>query len=335
MKKKLHSSRFYVLILLGLIIGGVAWAKVQSERARAIPPGHQELTLNADSLERSYLLHVPPTYEKTKPLPLVIMLHGMGGTALHSQRETGWSSKADAEGFIVVYPDATRPDRAQPPSLRKNPQAWNDGSGRFHAAERNIDDVAFISALIDSLESSYSIDSRRIYVTGFSNGASMTFRLGAELADRVAAIAPHSGTCWSDSVSPARGVSVCYLTGTSDTLNPIEGGFPKLAMGGKDQGGRSKPPVTNMIAKWAKVLECADEPTIEEKAPGVRTSRYGRGRNDAEVVCITIDGLGHHWAGGKSQAPEFLVGKNSNKIIATDVIWDFFSSHPASSQPER
>jgi polyhydroxybutyrate depolymerase len=329
MKKLIRRRPIYLLILLGLITGGVAWAKVQAERARAIPNGHQELMLKVGSLERSYLLHVPPNYEKTKPLPLVIMLHGMGGTALNSQRETGWSDKADAEGFIVVYPEATRPEPNQPPSLRNNPQAWNDGSGRFHAAERNIDDVAFITALIDSLENSYSIDSRRVYVTGFSNGASMTFRLGAELADRVAAIAPHSGTCWTEDLSLARGVSVCYLTGTADTLNPIEGGFPKLAMGGKDQGGRSKPPVTNMITKWAKVLECDDEPTMEEKASGVRTSRYGRGRNDAEVVCITIDGLGHHWAGGKSQAPEFLVGKNTDKLSATDVIWAFFSRHSA------
>jgi polyhydroxybutyrate depolymerase len=329
LKQAMFKKRFYLLILLGMIIGGVAWAKVQANRARAIPPGHQELTLEVGRLERSYLLHVPPTYEQAKPLPLVIMLHGMGGTALHSHRETGWSSKADAEGFIVVYPDATRPDSAQPPSLRKNPQAWNDGSGRFHAAERNIDDVAFITALIDSLENSYSIDPRRIYVTGFSNGASMTFRLGAELADRIAAIAPHSGTSWTEVLSPARAVSVCYLTGTSDTLNPIEGGFPKLAMGGKDQGGRSKPPVSNMIAKWAKVLECADEPIMEEIVSGVRTSRYGQGRDDAEVLCITIEGLGHHWAGGKSQAPEFLVGKNTDKLSATDVIWAFFSRHPA------
>lgn len=127
----------------------------------------------------------------------------------------------------------------------------------------------------------------------------MTFRLGAELADRVAAIAPHSGTCWTEVLSPARAVSACYLTGTADSLNPIEGGFPKLAMGGKDQGGRSKPPVSNMIAKWAKVLECADEPIMEEIVSGVRTSRYGQGRDDAEVLCITIEGLGHHWAGGK------------------------------------
>ncbi len=329
MMKLIRRRPIYLLILLGLITGGVAWAKVQAERARAIPPGHQELSLKVGNLERSFLLHVPQTYQQSKPLPLVIMLHGMGGTALHSQRETGWSSKADAEGFIVVYPDATRPDPAQPPSLRKNPQAWNDGSGRFHAAERNIDDVAFIAAILDSLENSYSIDPKRIYVTGFSNGASMTFRLGAELADHVAAIAPHSGTCWTEVLSPAAAVSVCYLTGTSDTLNPIEGGFPKLAMGGKDQGGRSKPPVTNMIAKWAKLLECADQPIIEETDSGVRTSRYGQGRDDAEVLCITIEGLGHHWAGGKSQAPEFLVGKNTDKLSATDVIWAFFSRHPA------
>ena len=331
MKKLVRGRAIYLLILLGLIVGlivvGIAWAMVQSVRAREIPTGHQELTLKVGSLERSYLMHVPPTYEKTKPLPLVIMLHGMGGTALHSQRETGWSSKADAEGFIVVYPDATRPDPTQPASLRKNPQAWNDGSGRFHAAERNIDDVAFIAAILDSLENSYSIDPKRIYVTGFSNGASMTFRLGAELADRIAAIAPHSGTCWTEALSPAAAVSVCYLTGTSDTLNPIDGGFPKLAMGGKDQGGRSKPPVTNMISKWVKVLECVDEPILEETASGVRTSRYGQGRDNAEVLYITIEQLGHHWAGGKSQAPEFLVGKNTDKLRATDVIWAFFSRH--------
>ena len=83
-----------------------------------------------------------------------------------------------------------------------------------------------------------------------------------------------------------------------------------------------------MIAKWAKVLECADEPIMEETVSGVRTSRYGQGRDDAEVLCITIEGLGHHWAGGKSQAPEFLVGKNTDKLSATDVIWAFFSSHP-------
>jgi polyhydroxybutyrate depolymerase len=324
MKKYFPIRRSFVLILLGLILGGAAWAKVSAERARAIPPGHHQLTLKVGNLERSYLLHIPPNYEKAKPLPLVIMLHGMGGTALLSQRETGWSAKADSEGFIVVYPEATRPDQKRPPNLRTNPQAWNDGSGRFHAAEQNRDDVAFIKALIESLESSYSIDPNRIYVTGFSNGASMTFRLGAELADRIAAIAPHSGTCWTETLSPARAISVCYLAGDSDTLNPVGGGFPKLAMGGKDQGGRQKPPIMEMITKWAKALKCSETPTLVSHENGVRTLRFGPGAIESKVVYFCVEGLGHHWAGGTNQAPAFLVGKNSNKLNATDVVWDFF-----------
>jgi poly(3-hydroxybutyrate) depolymerase len=84
MKKYFPIRRSFVLILLGLILGGAAWAKVSSERAQAIPPGHQQLTLKVGSLERSYLLYIPPKYDKAKPLPLLIMLHGMGGTALLS-----------------------------------------------------------------------------------------------------------------------------------------------------------------------------------------------------------------------------------------------------------
>lgn len=334
MNKATNRKRNYALILFAILVGGVVLSKVRAERALALPPEHQELSLVVGGLERRYLLYVPPTVEKAKPLQLVIMLHGMAGTALNSQRETGWSAKANEEGFIVVYPEATRPNEAQPPSLRKNPQAWNDGSGRFHAAERNIDDVAFIKALIDSLDDSYLLDLKRIYVTGFSNGSSMVFRLGAELADRVAAIAPHSGTCWIETFPPSIDISVCYFTGTSDTLNPIDGGYPKLAIGGKDQGGRSKPPVMTMIAKWAKALECSEVPRTDETALGVRTYCYGPGRNAAEVICITIDELGHHWAGGMSQAPEFLVGKSSDKLKATDVIWEFFSKHPAPGQSD-
>jgi len=96
--------------------------------------------------------------------------------------------------------------------------------------------VAFILELINRLNTDYAFDQQRIYVTGFSNGASMAFRVGAELADRVAAIAPHSGACWSKQVAPTRALSLCYLAGTADTLNQLEGGFPKLALGGKDQG---------------------------------------------------------------------------------------------------
>ncbi|MGL4621997.1 MAG: alpha/beta hydrolase family esterase [Chroococcidiopsis sp.] len=291
---------------------------------------HLELTIRTDSLDRDCLVHLPTTYDQANPLPLVIMLHGMGSTAINVVRETGWSDKADTESFIVAYPEATRPDSSQPPSFRYNPPAWNDGSGRFHAAERNIDDVNFIRKLLDHLMANYSIDRRRIFVAGFSNGASMAFRIGAELADRVAAIAPNAGACWVKIVKPARGVSLCYITGTADPLNPLHGGFPKLAFGELNQGGKPKASAQVTISQWTKALGCPEAPLRNDLTNGVHTRLYGPGRDGAEVIFITIEGLGHIWAGGENLIPEFLVGKPTDKLNATDVIWDFFRKHSIS-----
>jgi len=293
-----------------------------------LPKGHEKLTINMDGRDREYLLYVPSKYDKSKAVPLVIMLHGLGGTALNSQQETGWSAKAEQETFLVAYPEATRPEATSPPSLRNNPQAWNDGSGRFHLVERKIDDVAFLSSVIDQIGTDYNIDSKRIYCAGFSNGASMAFRVGAKMSDRVAAIAPSAGACWIENLRLTHGISLCYITGTADTLNPVEGGFPVLAIGGKDQGGQKKPPIEVTIDKWAKALECGEMLNYDKTRNGVHTRRYGPGRDGAEVEFTTVEGLGHHWAGGQSQAPEWLVGKNTKKLKATDEVWEFFLAHP-------
>lgn len=329
-----HRRRFLLVALIVVLGGSVFIVKSRAQRAPAVPPGHQSLGFAVGGAERHALIHLPPGYDRTKPLPLVIMLHGMGGTAASAMRETGWSAKADAEGFIVAYPEGTRPDPAKLPSLRSNAQSWNDGSGRFYSAAEKIDDLAFIRALIEKLSADYPIDQRRIFATGFSNGASMAWRVGAELADRIAAVAPHSGACWSQTVKPAHAIALCYLTGTADTLNPLDGGFPKLAIGGKDQGGKPKPPIIDSILKWAKALGCPEKPAQDDTKNGVHTRRYGPGRDGVEIAFITIEGLGHNWAGGVGQAPEFLVGKNTDKLNATDVVWDFFVNHPASQPPE-
>jgi polyhydroxybutyrate depolymerase len=163
----------------------------------------------------------------------------------------------------------------------------------------------------------------------------MAFRVGAELSDRVAAIAPVAGASWAETVSPERAVSVLYLTGTADPLNPMQGGFPRFAIGGRDQGGRAKPPVGVEISRWARALSCPDAPPREREENGVRIRRYPGCRDGAEIVFITVDGLGHVWAGGKSLLPEFVVGKPTDKLKATDVIWEFFRSHPAHRAPPK
>jgi len=322
------SRRFRIRFLVPFLVSLLAAVLFGGGGKETSPVGDQALTMSVGGLTRRYTVHLPPSYDGRIPMPLVIMLHGGGGTSKGAAAETGWSTKADEAGFLVVFPDAMPPDPTKPSRFVGNPQLWNDGSERFYAGQNKVDDVGFIEAMLDELMARFAVDARRVFVTGFSNGASMAFRVGAELSRRIAAIAPVAGACWLEPLTLERPVPMCYITGTADPLNLIEGGVPKLLMGGSDTvRAKPKPPVRDSIMKWAKVLGCPATPKETTEANGVRIETYGPGQAGSEVVCITVDGLGHTWAGGKSLLPEFMVGKRSDKIKATDVIWDFFMKH--------
>jgi polyhydroxybutyrate depolymerase len=261
-------------------------------------------------------------------MPVVIMLHGGGGTSKSAIRATGWIEKADKEGFLAVFPNAIPRYPTRPSSFARNPQLWNDGSNRFYKGQKAVDDIGFITTMLDEISERFIVDERRIFVTGFSNGASMSFLVGAKLSNRVAAIAPVAGANWLDTVVLKRPMPLLYITGNSDPLNPIEGGVPKLAIGAGDKvRAKPKPPVRKSIAKWAQALDCPVTPSSVSEVQGVRTKTYGPGHGGARVVYIVVDGLGHAWPGGKSLLPEFIVGKQSDKIKATDIIWEFFKTH--------
>jgi polyhydroxybutyrate depolymerase len=294
-------------------------------------PGNHTFAITLNGSQRSYIVHVPPSYKPQTPSPLVIMLHGGGGTAQAAMWETGWAAKADQQGFLAVFPNAMARDPAQPSSFARNPQFWNDGSDRFYEGQTTSDDVGFIGTMLDDLSARFALDAQRIFVTGFSNGASMSFRLGSELSDRIAAIAPVAGALWFNPPQFRQPVSVCYITGTADPLNLIEGGVPKLATGASDKvRAKPKPPVRDSISKWAKALGCPATTPSVSNSHGVRTETYSACIGDAEVIYIAVDELGHTWAGGRSILPESMVGKTSNRISATDVIWEFFRRHARS-----
>jgi polyhydroxybutyrate depolymerase len=143
-------------------------------------------TLTYDGLERTYILHVPPSYNERHPVPLVISLHGGGGNAGHQRRVSDFNRLADEKGFIVVYPNGT--GQRQDAIL-----TWNGGACCGYAMTNNVDDVGFIRALIAELSNAYAIDPKRIYVTGISNGGIMAYRLACEASDVIAAIAPWRG----------------------------------------------------------------------------------------------------------------------------------------------
>lgn len=311
-----------------ILLAGATGIPVQAAAPKptTMHPGDNTVQLTFDGLARRYIVHVPPGYDGKNALPVVIMFHGGGGKARGAMSETGWSAKADRENFLAVYPEGVARDPARHASFARNPQTWNDGSTRMAlaAVQKNIDDVGFVNAMLDDLSTRLRVDPRRLYATGFSNGASMAFRTGRELAARLAAIAPVAGSDWLDQPAPARPIPLLYITGTQDPLNPIDGG--PIHIGAKSAG--TKPPVREFIEKWVRMLGCAPQPHVIYDRDGVRGAAYRDCRDHAEVVFYTVAGMGHFWPGGMSHLPERVIGQSSDAINATDVIWEFFRKHP-------
>ena len=162
---------------------------------------------------RFALVHVPPAGSAGKPMPLVLALHGFGGNARFMETYTGLSRLSDRRGFMVAYPAASG-----------NPSRWNIAG----TAGGQGDDVAFIAALLDTLESRLCIDTGRLYATGVSNGGGMVARLGCDLSDRLDAIAPVAGGYSSlPPCAPARPLSVLEIHGTQTTSCPTRAGAGK------------------------------------------------------------------------------------------------------------
>jgi polyhydroxybutyrate depolymerase len=286
-----------------------------------LPSGDHTLRLPGLTPPRHYAVHVPPANDGHTPRPVVVMIHGAGGTGLWTLRETGWAAVADRENVLVALPDGVPVHPHERPSFLKNPQLWDDGSGRGLLGRRGVDDLAYFRALFDDLPKHTPVDSQRIYVTGFSNGAAMTFRLAAELADRIAAVAPVATHCWLKDPQPSRPVPTLYVVGAEDPLLPLDGGEVVSPWSGKAE---VKPPVRETLARWAKALGCPAEPRLVGDENGVRTVAYGPCRSGVEFRAVTVARLGHHWPGGRGQLKRSLAGMPSDKFQANEAIWEFF-----------
>jgi polyhydroxybutyrate depolymerase len=269
-------------------------------------------------VERTYLLHLPPSYDSRKPAPLVLVFHGGRGSGKRVARMTGFSRLADEKGFIVVYPDGLDGH-------------WNDGRPR--PGESPPDDVAFISTLIDRLGTLLAIDRKRVYATGISNGAIFAQRLGCELPDKIAAIAPVAGTLARDLAGkcrPSQSVSVLMIHGTADAFVPYGGGEVRGDIGGRVLS------VKETAAMWAQANGCVDAAPQEQmlapkSASGlpVRRETWGPCKAGTDVVVYTVEGGGHTWPGAPApRAMARVVGPTSQDFDATRVIWEFFELHP-------
>jgi len=284
----------------------------------------QTLTHDFGFGPRRSILVLPDGQAGQTALPLVLVLHGTGGTAAWTLEETRWHETAAQAGFLLLVPEGSRANLSQPPGFLSNPLVWNDGQSRPGLGRPDSDDVAVIDELLDEVLARFPVDGRRLFVTGFSNGAAMTFRLGAELSHRFAALAPVAGHCFLPDPRPAVGLPTLYLIGTADPLLPLDGGEVTLPWGGEKV---RKPPVRQTLERWAHALGCPPEPRTLSDQDGVRVLSYGPGRDGAELRVHFIDGLGHHWPGGRGGVSRRLAGMPSDRVNANEVIWRFFQEH--------
>jgi polyhydroxybutyrate depolymerase len=260
--------------------------------------------------QRTYLLYVPPSYNPTRPTPLVISMHGAGGWPALQKNISHWNQLADENGFIVVYPAGT-----------ELPKIWHVDLSAGRSA-----DVDLISQLMSTLSTTYNIDQTRIYVDGLSNGGGMAFVLSCALADRIAAVglvASAQSLPFSWCVSQ-HAVPMIAFHGTADPIVPYQGGPSKMSS-------TPFPNIKTWTADWARRNGCEPNPVDTVLASDVTRSEYRNCDARADVVLYTIQGGGHSWPGGKP-LPEWWVGRTSNGIDATRQMWEFFRVHQLNKQ---
>lgn len=272
--------------------------------------GHY-LRLDWEGGARRILVHDPPGAEGRR-LPLVLALHGTGGTPRIMAALSGLSRLADERGFRVAYPQALGEAGSEDPAVGA---AWNAGPGLGCPRHPGADDLAFLSAVVDRVDRHGAVDPHRLFVAGFSNGARMAYRLALE-APWVAAIAAVAGApVWG--AAPARPVPTLIFHGTEDRHIPYAGGVGPQ--------GRRLPalPAPEAAARWAALMGCAEGPERDTLEAHTLDLWSGGG---CEVGLWTVAGMGHAWPGGRAYAPE--ADRPAPDLSAAHLLWAFFEAHP-------
>lgn len=278
-------------------------------------------SMRVDGRFRTFLLNLPPGYYSADDdFPLVIAMHGTGGDAYQFEQDYSFTKLANDNDFVVVYPEGVRSDGIL--GIR----TWNAGYCCDYATDNNVDDVGFISELIDYLSADYRIDPRRIYVTGMSNGGMMAYRLACEIPGQIAAIAAVSCSMTTgQGISPAQPVPILHIHAEPDTKIPNEGGI--------GIGGYYFPPIDSVLNVWALADECTSGPQLVVDNTDYSVTEWENCENNTVIrYYLTKDG-GHAWPGGIKARPG--ADEPSKAINANTLIWEFFRQFETVAPTER
>lgn len=324
MAQKGRRKRNLLIVPLVVLAGFILYPKAAS--SRSVLSTH---TLEHDGITRQYHLFVPEGLPRRGRVPLVIALHGGGGSGrgwAQSRGGDNWIPQARRDGFIVVFPEGYE-------------RRWNDGRREVHRTlfgrpRYQADDVGFISRLIDTLVREYPVDRDRVFATGISNGGFMSFRLALDLSEKIRAIAPVTAqiSVALEDKQPRQKVSLLLINGTEDPLVPYNGGHVRIG------AGRSRGEILSTyetVRRFAEWNGCRGEPRRKDlpdtdSSDGTRIEKiyYEVCEDGTDVILLKVHGGGHTWPGGIQYLPQRRVGRVSRDINATQEIAQFFLQRP-------
>ena len=287
-------SSLFVFLLVLLLSNSCKKSEYDSE----------EFTIKVDGEKRKYLLH-----ESSMPkdlYPLVIALHGGTGSPLNIEEQSLLSLTADQEGFYVCYPEGKH-------------RTWNAGGCCGKAVKNDVDDVNFISELIDHLITNYPIDPERVYVTGMSNGGFMSYRLACALSDKIAAIAPVAATMNFEPCNPGEAVPIIHFHSYLDSNVPYLGGV------GDGISDHYNPPLLDVLNDWSLYNGCINTTSSKESFSNYDHFSWTSCDSTQSIeLYLTQDG-GHSWPYGTK--PRSKADEPSTAINANQLMWDFLQKH--------
>jgi polyhydroxybutyrate depolymerase len=308
-------KRYFFILVFGLSFIFSALAQIKQGE------------ITHDGYVRTWLTYLPKNYSEAKTYPLVIALHGGGGTAkqLMTSTKKRFNTLADTEGFIVVYPQGVK-------------KSWNDNNKRDQngfARKENIDDVGFISKMISKLQSEYNINNDAVFASGISNGGLMSQTLAMELPEKIKVVGMVAATFGKDEVDKVTDVSpfsILFIHGTKDPIIPYTEG--DITVFKKTRGhvlgieksiaymcalnGNSLVPIVSKLANRS----IKDNMTSEH-------FKYPNPENPSlKVELIKVTNGGHSWPGAKKKKRllKKITGATTQDFNACDKLWKFFKS---------
>lgn len=274
-----------------------------------------------DGRTRTYRLFVPQALTSKKPAPLVIALHGGLGSATQFEANSGLSEFAETNGFYVAYPNGVGALEGL-----STLQTWNAGDCCGPAAKNNVNDLAFIRTLISILKTTYTIDSKRIFIIGHSNGAMMAYKIACELSDQISGIGVQAGSLGMEECKSSHPVSLIHIHGTSDSNFPISGGIGNGVAGIPFRSARFA------VDTIASANKCEVNPQVFPYKGNTDLTIYSWNKcaNSSSIRYITVQGATHAWMGHPAQSnlAQSYVGAPYEKLDATRAILSFLLSLP-------